>query len=62
MEPQGSRLVMRRQRAQVLRLSEDKVVTYLLIEYAAIFKPKIKLTNEMYYDTKGDDSCGYRAV
>ena len=62
MELQGSRLVKRRQRAQVLRLSKDDAFTYLLRRHAAIFKLKTKSTDTMYYETKGDGSCACRAV
>ena len=59
MELQGSRLGKHRQRAQILRLSDDAAVTYLLIRHAAIFKLEIKLTDKMYHETKWDGSFGY---
>ena len=51
LEPWGSRLVKKRQRASVLRLAEEEAIQYLLTRPAAIFK-----------STKGDGSCGFRAV
>ena len=42
---QGSRLVKRRQRVQVISLAEDAAVTYLLTRHAATFKLKIISNN-----------------
>ena len=41
---------------------EVEAVTYLLTRHAAIFKLKIISTDEIYFETNGDGSCGYRAV
>ena len=62
MEPQGSRIVKRRQRAWVLQLIEDAAVEYLLKYPPEMFRLKIQSTDAMSIDTNKDGSCGYRAI
>ena len=56
---QGSRVVKRRQIAQVRRLPEEASITYLLALYADNLQIRIKSTEILFYDTEGDGSCGY---
>ena len=58
----GSRLVKRRQIAQVRRLPEEAAITYLLALTADNFELKIKSTDILFSATEGDGTCGYRAI
>ena len=62
LELQGSRITKGRQRTRVQRMSEEAAITYLLELHADNFQLRIKSSDNLYYDTKGDGTCGYRAI
>ena len=43
-------------------MTEEAAISYLLALHADNFQLRIKSTDNLYYDTKGDGTCGYRAI
>ena len=62
LELQGTRITKRRQRTRVQRMPEEEAITYLLALHADNFQLKIKSTDNLFHHTKGDGTCGYRAI